>query len=165
MHRDLKPQNLFLTQRPGGGTVIKVLDFGIAKSLESSDTDPSLTTSQNVVGSPVYMSPEQLRASKHVDERTDIWSLGVIMFELLSGKVPFVGDSVLELGMRIMTVPAPSLTELRSEVPAALADVVQRCLEKDPDNRFPTINNLAAALKPFVDVSHRSLPFLSLIHI
>ena len=159
VHRDLKPQNLFLTQRPGGGTMVKVLDFGIAKSLEASDTDPSLTTSQNVVGSPVYMSPEQLRASKHVDERTDIWSLGVIMFELLSGKVPFVGDSVLELGMRIMTVPAPSLVELRTEIPAALADVVQRCLEKEPDHRFPTIDALAAALKPFVDVSHRSLPF------
>ena len=144
---------------PGDGTIIKVLDFGIAKSIESTDTDPSLTTSQNVVGSPVYMSPEQLRASKHVDERTDIWSLGVIMFELLSGKVPFVGDSVLELGMRIMTVPAPSLVELRAEVPSALADVVQRCLEKEPEKRYPTVDVLASALKPFVDISHRSLPF------
>jgi serine/threonine-protein kinase len=159
VHRDLKPQNLFLTTRPGGGTLVKVLDFGIAKSLEATDTDPSLTTSQNVVGSPVYMSPEQLRASKHVDERTDIWSLGVIMFELLAGRVPFVADSVMELGMRIMTVPAPSLVELRKEVPEALADVVQKCLEKEPENRFATIDALAAALRPFVDVSQRSLPF------
>jgi serine/threonine-protein kinase len=159
VHRDLKPQNLFLTTRPGGGTIVKVLDFGIAKSLEATDTDPSLTTSQNVVGSPVYMSPEQLRASKHVDERTDIWSLGVIMFELLAGRVPFVADSVMELGMRIMTVPAPSLVELRKEVPEALADVVQKCLEKEPENRFSTIDALAAALRPFVDVSQRSLAF------
>jgi serine/threonine-protein kinase len=159
VHRDLKPQNLFLAERAGGTRVIKVLDFGIAKSLESTDSDASLTTSQNVVGSPIYMSPEQLRASKHVDKRTDIWSLGVIMFELLSGKVPFVGDSVLELGMRIMTVPAPSLTELRAEVPSGLADIVQRCLEKDPEKRFPDIDALASALRPFIDVSHRSLPF------
>ncbi len=159
VHRDLKPQNLFLASRPGGAAMIKVLDFGIAKSIEPEPGDPSLTTSQNVVGSPVYMSPEQLRASKHVDERTDIWSLGVIMFELLIGKVPFVGDSVLELGMRIMTVPAPSLVDLRSEVPAGLADVVQRCLEKDPDARFSSVSALASALRPFSDVSHRSLPF------
>ena len=159
VHRDLKPQNLFLAERPGGTKIIKVLDFGIAKSLEAGEADVSLTTSQNVVGSPVYMSPEQLRASKHVDERTDIWSLGVIMFELLSGKVPFMGDSVLELGMRIMTVPAPSLVELRAEVPAELADVVQRCLEKEPANRFPTIDELVTALRPFADISRRSLPF------
>jgi serine/threonine-protein kinase len=159
VHRDLKPQNLFLTERPGGNPIIKVLDFGIAKSLETTASDGSLTASQGVVGSPVYMSPEQLRASKHVDERTDIWSLGVIMFELLSGKVPFVGDSVVELGMRIMTVPAPSLVELRAEIPSGLADVVQRCLEKEPEKRFATIDSLARALRPFTDVSHRSLPF------
>ena len=159
VHRDLKPQNLFLTERPGGNPIIKVLDFGIAKSLETTASDGSLTASQGVVGSPVYMSPEQLRASKHVDERTDIWSLGVIMFELLSGKVPFVGDSVVELGMRIMTVPAPSLVELRAEIPSGLADVVQRCLEKEPEKRFATIDSLARALRPFIDVSHRSLPF------
>jgi serine/threonine protein kinase len=159
VHRDLKPQNLFLTERPGVSPIIKVLDFGIAKSLETTASDGSLTASQGVVGSPVYMSPEQLRASKHVDGRTDIWSLGVIMFELLSGKVPFVGDSVVELGMRIMTVPAPSLVELRAEIPAGLADVVQRCLEKEPETRFATIDALARALKPFTDVSHRSLPF------
>jgi len=159
IHRDLKPQNLFLAERPGGSSIIKVLDFGIAKSLETTLEDGSLTASQGVVGSPVYMSPEQLRASKHVDERTDIWSLGVIMFELLSGKVPFVGDSVVELGMRIMTVPAPSLAELRAELPSGLADVVQRCLEKEPEKRFPNIDALARALKAFADVSHRSLPF------
>jgi len=159
VHRDLKPQNLFLCKRPGSGPVIKVLDFGIAKSLNVSDSDGSLTASQNVVGSPVYMSPEQLRASKHVDTRTDIWSMGVIMFELLSGKVPFAGDSVLELGMRIMTVPAPSLVELRAEVPAALADVVQRCLEKDPESRYATIDALAADLKQFLDTSQPQLPF------
>ena len=159
VHRDLKPQNLFLTERPGGTKVIKVLDFGIAKSLEVGERDISLTTSQNVVGSPVYMSPEQLRASKHVDERTDIWSIGVIMFELLSGKVPFMGDSVLELGMRIMTVPAPSLVELRAELPSELADVVQKCLEKEPEKRFASIDALVTSLRPFVDVSRRSLPF------
>jgi serine/threonine protein kinase len=159
VHRDLKPQNLFLAERPGGDPILKVLDFGIAKSLETTASDGSLTASQGVVGSPVYMSPEQLRASKHVDERTDIWSLGVIMFELLSGKVPFVGDSVVELGMRIMTVPAPSLVMLRGEIPAGLADVVQRCLEKEPEKRFPTIDALARALKPFADASQRGLPF------
>ena len=155
VHRDLKPQNLFLSRRAGSGAVIKVLDFGIAKSLDLADTNSSLTASQNVVGSPVYMSPEQLRASKHVDTRTDIWSIGVIMFELLSGKVPFAGDSVLELGMRIMTVAAPSLATLRAEIPEGLADIVQKCLEKDPDNRFATIDALAVELRPYADISQR----------
>jgi serine/threonine protein kinase len=164
IHRDLKPQNLFLTERPGSNPIIKVLDFGIAKSLETTAPDGALTASQGVVGSPVYMSPEQLRASKHVDERTDIWSLGVIMFELLSGKVPFVGDSVVELGMRIMTVPAPSLIELRAELPAGLADIVQRCLEKEPEKRFQTIDTLAGALKAYAEVSLRSLPASDVSH-
>jgi eukaryotic-like serine/threonine-protein kinase len=164
IHRDLKPQNMFLAERPGGQSLIKVLDFGIAKSLETSETDPSLTTSQNVVGSPVYMSPEQLRASKHVDGRTDIWSLGVIMFELLTGGLPFAGDSVMELGMRIMTAPAPKVADLRDDVPVGLAEIVGRCLEKDPEARFATATDLATALKRFEEISQRSLPFAQTAH-
>ena len=107
VHRDLKPANLFVAHRPDGTPIIKVLDFGIAKAVSDESTDFSLTKTSVVLGSPGYMSPEQLRSSRDVDLRTDIWSIGVILFELITGKRPFNAQSITELAIRVTVDPRP----------------------------------------------------------
>ncbi len=149
VHRDLKPANLFLTQRPDGSPIIKVLDFGISKVSTAEAVVLSLTHTQAMMGSPLYMSPEQMRSSKDVDRRTDVWSLGVILHELISGELPFSGSAFPEVLLKVMTEPAPSLCALRPEVPKALASIVQRCLAKAPEERFSSVAALAVALAPF----------------
>jgi serine/threonine-protein kinase len=151
VHRDLKPANLFCIRRADGRLSVKVLDFGISKvaAKPGSKSDASMTRTSALVGSPVYMSPEQMHASKHVDSRTDIWSLGVILFELLSGRVPFEGEAVTELAIKIATAAPLRLRVLRPEVPAGLDQVVMRCLEKDPKRRFQDVGALAVALEGF----------------
>jgi len=151
VHRDLKPSNLFLTRRPNGEPLIKVLDFGISKLAPSPEDAPrpSLTTTNGVMGSPLYMSPEQVRSAKNVDARTDIWSLGVILYELLSGGPPFDGRMVPEVIAKIAADPP---TPLRTRLPGVdprLEQIILRCLQKDPAARFPTVAELAAALLPF----------------
>src|SRR5262249_30524107 len=123
IHRDLKPGNLFLSSRPDGSPLIKVLDFGVAKSTQEGNFN--LTQTANVIGSPGYMSPEQLRSSKEVDARSDIWSLGVTMYELLAGRQPFTADSITELTLRIAMDPLPTMP---ISVPRGLVDVVARCM-------------------------------------
>ncbi len=149
VHRDLKPANLFLTQRPDGSPIIKVLDFGISKVTSPEAAQLSLTQTQTMMGSPLYMSPEQMRSSKDVDRRTDIWALGVILHELISGDVPFSGTTFPEVLMKVMTEPAPGLRSLRPEVPEALEAVVLRCLAKAPGDRHSSVAALAVALAPF----------------
>ncbi len=144
IHRDLKPRNLFVVDRPDGTTTLKVLDFGIAKSQAKASFE--LTETQNVIGSPAYMSPEQLKSSKRVDPRSDIWSLGVVFYQLLTADQPFIGESLTELALAISTEPPPPLPDT---VPAELAAVVMKCLEKDPANRYQDVAALAAALEPF----------------
>ncbi len=148
VHRDLKPANLFCIRGADGNPCIKVLDFGISKILSSEATSPSsdMTGTTVVVGSPFYMSPEQMFASRGVDARTDIWSLGVVLFELLTGRAPFVSESMTELVAKVVTEPAPMLTTLRLDAPPALERVVSRCLEKDRALRFESIAELAVAL-------------------
>jgi protein kinase-like protein len=141
VHRDLKPANLFLTRRPDGAPLIKVLDFGIAKA--QNDRNFSLTQTSAVLGSPGYMSPEQLRSTRDVDARSDIWSIGVILYELVSGHPPFTGDSITELALRIAMDPAPTLV---GRMPQGFDQVVDRCLAKDATQRYPDLANLAHAL-------------------
>jgi eukaryotic-like serine/threonine-protein kinase len=154
VHRDLKPTNLFLTQSVDGRSLVKVLDFGIAKQAEL-ELEGALTGSFTVVGSPQYMSPEQMRSSGSVDVRSDIWSLGVCLYELLTSAVPFDGPTVMDICSNVMTRSTRSPDSLRSEVPARLAAVVMRCLEKEPERRYPDLAALADALEEFVPEAER----------
>lgn len=148
IHRDLKPANLFLTARANGALWVKVMDFGISK-VPSAAHEPSMTRTQAVLGSPAYMSPEQLRSARDSDARTDIWALGVVLFQLVSGEVPFKGESISDLSIRIATERHERLAMLRPDVPPGFDAVIQRCLEKDREQRFQNIAELALALAPF----------------
>jgi serine/threonine-protein kinase len=151
VHRDLKPSNLFATDRRGSPT-IKVLDFGLSKVTESGGhlkPDTHLTSTTDVIGSPIYMSPEQLRSTRDVDARTDIWALGTILFELIAGQPPFRARTLPQLCMLILHSRPRSLRELCPEASPALETVIRRCLEKDPAKRFDTVAQLAQALAPF----------------
>jgi serine/threonine protein kinase len=151
VHRDLKPANLFCVRRSDGQLSIKVLDFGISKVTGSGGTGPgmSMTKTSALMGSPLYMSPEQMRSTKGVDSRTDIWALGVVLFELIAGRPPFVADSLMELGFQVASEPPPALRSFRPEVAAGLEAVIARCLEKDPPQRYRHVGELALALLPF----------------
>ena len=163
IHRDLKPSNLFLTHRPDGSPLVKVLDFGISKAIRRRGRGraaPSLTATHSLLGSPSYMSPEQVRRPKRVDMRTDIWSLGSILYELSVGETPFTGDSPLAVLAAVVSDPMPSIRDERPDVPVELEAVVAKCLRKKPADRYRTIAEFAEALAPFAP---RSLPSISRI--
>jgi eukaryotic-like serine/threonine-protein kinase len=151
IHRDLKPSNLFVIRRTDGTESIKLLDFGISKITKTAIDGPAIdmTRTAAFMGSPVYMSPEQLTSSRDVDCRTDIWSLGVTLFELLTGKPPFVAESIAELGAKVLTYPTPSVRERRPDVPEALDFVIQLCLAKSARDRWLNVAELAYALADF----------------
>jgi eukaryotic-like serine/threonine-protein kinase len=150
VHRDLKPPNLFVTSRMDGSPLVKVLDFGISKALHGdAPQGPSLTLSGMVMGSPGYMSPEQVRSTKDVDARSDIWSLGVILYELLTAVSPFQGETLGDTFAKITSESPPPIRKLRPDVPEALAITIERCLERDLRTRIQTVGDLAAKLLPF----------------
>jgi serine/threonine-protein kinase len=151
VHRDLKPSNLFLARQANGTEIIKVLDFGISKAAEEFGPQQWAvrTSTQSMLGSPVYMSPEQVRSSKTVDPRSDIWSLGVTFHELLSGRCPFVGETPGEVFAAILESTPPPLRSVRPDAPPGLEAVLARCLERDRDKRFAHVAELAHALVPF----------------
>ncbi|MFO0613458.1 MAG: protein kinase [Polyangiaceae bacterium] len=145
VHRDLKPENLFIARRPNGTTTLKVLDFGISKIVRPDA--PGTTHTSNLVGSPYYMSPEQMRGSKDLDHRTDVWAMGVIAYELLTDRVPFPGESVTEVCASVLEGEPPPIQRLAPDVPDAFVQIVSRCLQRKPADRFQSSDDLAAALR------------------
>ncbi|MDF2695384.1 MAG: serine/threonine protein kinase [Labilithrix sp.] len=150
VHRDLKPKNLFLTQAVHGRPLVKVLDFGISKiEPPSGSQEMQLTRTTEIIGSPSYMSPEQLRSSRNVDARTDIWALGVILYELLTKRVPFYAETVTELVLVVVTEKEPPVRALRPDCPEGLEAIVARCLQKQAEHRFQSVVDLVQALEPY----------------
>ncbi len=147
VHRDLKPKNLFLTTTAYGKPHIKVLDFGISKV--EGPQELQLTRTTEVIGSPSYMSPEQLKSARNVDARTDIWALGVILYELLSKRLPFYANNVTELVAVVLTEREPPLETLRPDLPQGVTSAVARCLAKRSDERFQNVIELVAALEGY----------------
>ncbi|HEY5374115.1 MAG TPA: serine/threonine-protein kinase [Polyangiaceae bacterium] len=149
VHRDLKPANLFLTRRPDGTPSVKVLDFGISKVTNASASDNAMTKTSAIMGSPLYMSPEQMTASRDVDARTDIWAIGVVLYELLAGRAPFRAETLPEICGLILTSVPPAIRDFSPSTPELLQSVVLRCLEKDRSRRYQSVSELAQAIAPF----------------
>jgi eukaryotic-like serine/threonine-protein kinase len=150
VHRDLKPSNFFVTERPDGTTLVKVLDFGISKAIGTDGiVDPNLTETQAVFGSPTYMSPEQIRSAKHVDHRSDVWSLGVALYESTTGKLPFAADNVAGLLASIVADPPYYPRGFAPHLPQAFEELLLAALAKDPAQRVQSVADLAFRLAPY----------------
>ncbi len=147
VHRDLKPGNLFVTIDNDGTPLVKVLDFGISKSTLGAAA--MATKTGDIMGSPAYMAPEQMKSSKNVDARADLWAIGVILYQASTGTLPFDADTLPALCMSVMTSEPPSPSAVRAGLSPAFATVVMRCLAKQPEARFADVAELAAALAPF----------------
>jgi serine/threonine-protein kinase len=149
VHRDIKLANLFVTQGPAGNVLVKVLDFGISKTNPFGESEHDMTRTASMLGSPRFMSPEQMRDPRAVDGRTDIWSLGVVLYRLVSGRSPFEAETLGHLLSMVMHEPERPLSELCPDLPPGFEHVVARCLQKDPAARFSNVAELAFALAPF----------------
>jgi serine/threonine protein kinase len=148
IHRDLKPSNLFLTRRRDRSLHVKVLDFGISKLVStSSQSENAMTRTSTMMGSPLYMSPEQMTSVKDVDGRSDIWALGVILFEFVTGSPPFMGDTLPQVCAMVLQRADPPASSLRAGLPPELDAIIHRCLAKNPDDRFQNVAELAIALQ------------------
>jgi serine/threonine-protein kinase len=154
VHRDLKPANLFLAKQPDGTSTVKILDFGIAFILDDAGQPPAserVAAKGAIVGSPMYMSPEQVRNDGTIDHRTDIWSLGVVLYELVTGKVPFGASAqgMGELFGSILHDPLEPISKKREDAPKELDAVIAKALARDPNERYENVAELARALAPF----------------
>jgi len=147
VHRDLKPSNLFVC-RVAERQLVKVLDFGISKTDTEDDGRSRLTQAGQYFGTPCYAAPEQLRSAGEADARSDIWSLGIILYELLTGGPPFVGNSTSVIA-RVMTDPIPWPGERRADLPAEVARLLMRALKRDPLERFQSMRELSDAFAAF----------------
>ncbi len=157
VHRDLKPANIFVAQRRDGTQIVKVLDFGISKVTNAlTGLSPNAhTATSSIMGTPNYVAPEQLQSAKHVDTRADIWSMGVILYELLSGHTPFQAETVAQLLVAILQqVPTP-LRVVQPEAPPLLEQAVMRCLSQDPAARYQNVLEMAEAIAPYAPAGTR----------
>ncbi|HJP58023.1 MAG TPA: serine/threonine-protein kinase, partial [Gemmatimonadales bacterium] len=143
IHRDIKPDNILLEGTRGR---VMVTDFGIAKALSSS-SGATLTGVGVAIGTPSFMSPEQAAGEREIDGRSDLYSLGIVAYQMLSGELPFSAPTVAGILMKQITEPAPDIREVRPDVPEDLALAVARCLEKDPENRWPSADSLRRSLE------------------
>ncbi|MBW2453660.1 MAG: serine/threonine protein kinase [Deltaproteobacteria bacterium] len=158
VHRDLKPANLYLATAPDGSPTIKVVDFGLVKELDTARDlagRPALTEVGGMLGSPFYMSPEQIASPKDVDTRTDIWALGVVLYELLTGQLAFPAATLSELVVMVGHHQPKPPSRLRPELAGAVEAIILRCLEKSREARFPTVAHLAAELAPLASEAVR----------
>jgi serine/threonine protein kinase len=150
IHRDLKPANLFLARRSNGSRCLKLLDFGVSKSIEEGSLAQfSLTKTSSIVGSPIYMSPEQLNSAKDVDARTDIWALGALTYELIAGRPPFFAETIPQLVSQVLHTEPPSFGELGVTAPGGLEQVLRKALSKARDKRYSTVAAFAEAIGPY----------------
>jgi serine/threonine-protein kinase len=150
VHRDLKPANLFLTHRADGTAAVKVLDFGISKVALAGATGPAmnLTKTATSLGSPYYMAPEQIASARGVDARADIWSIGALLHELVTGTLAFEADTLAHLQYKILWEEPVPLLLGPGEPPRALEAAISRCLRKKPEERYPDVAELAEAIAP-----------------
>jgi serine/threonine-protein kinase len=157
IHRDLKPANLFLTRRTDGAPLVKVLDFGTSKVTpkEAQKGDLEMTKTGMAIGSPSYMAPEQMLSSRNINETADIWALGIILYNLLTGTFPFRAETLLQMCAAVIQLPPLPPTKYRPEIPAGLEAVILKCLEKKPTGRWPDVAELARALLPFAPPQSR----------
>jgi serine/threonine-protein kinase len=146
VHRDMKPENVFLCDDRGRTDFVKIMDFGISKFISAHDTNMRLTGTGKVVGTPLYMAPEQARGDDSLDHRVDIYAVGIMLFELLAGRPPFVASSYLGVLTQHLHERPPSLTSVRADIPPDLVEAVERALEKNPADRFASAREFAAAI-------------------
>lgn len=147
VHRDIKPANIFCAYRGGVFDVVKLLDFGLAKPMMEKGVDSQLTLAGTVTGSPLFMSPEQASGEDGVDARSDIYSLGAVMYYMLTGQPPFISDNPLKVMIAHASQEVAPPRQLNADIPVELEEVVLRCLEKDPEHRFQDVASLRAAIR------------------
>jgi tRNA A-37 threonylcarbamoyl transferase component Bud32 len=157
VHRDLKPANLFLTRRPDGAPLVKVLDFGISKANPLSEAGGGMTKTSTMMGSPYFMSPEQMRSAKDVDARSDVWSVGVILYQLLTARLPFESDTLGGIMARVLQDDPAQLTVHRPDVPHSFQAVVARCIQRDRNLRAQSVAEVAMMLAPYAPTRARPI--------
>ncbi len=156
VHRDIKPDNLFLTQQPGLATAVKVLDFGIARMRDPAEPQGRMTATGALLGTPYYMAPEQARGVTDVDHRIDIYAMGVVLYEAVTGRVPFEGQNVAQIMFNVLTTPLVRPRQIDPSIPERLEAVILKAMERDRDVRYQSAEDMIRDLLPLLDAEARA---------